>query len=301
MSILIQSSIMIFLLTSIIFFLMSKLVNITKFNIIIYVVLIGFWIASSFLKISIIHVGHPWQWPLIIATYQFTQVIFRLPLGKLSQKLKSRKIPLLLTVFIMVIFSIPLMITINTLTIFLAMFGLGFFGAGFGMQNQYWSENWHIKNVFITVGLIGITPYLGDYIGSIVKETVEINQNTIKYILMIFIIIIMLIVILYSTNKEKKETVMLDNKDKIASIINGFGLKNVLYMSIMISIISISISLVNNPFLVHKENLNDTLLIAISSKTASITISLFVTFFMIRFISVRKINLISHIIMIIGL
>lgn len=298
MSIIIQSTIMLMFITLVVIFMMKKLTNITKFNIMIYTVLTGFWVSSSFLKISMVHGGATWQWPAIMATYQFTQAAFRLPLGKFSQKIKSRKIPIISTVLAMVILSIPLMINVSLVTMFIAMIGLGIFGSSFGMQNQYWSENWCIKNTFITVGIISVIPHIGGYISSLVKEVVSVSEGNVKYMIAIMMIITIIVMFIYTLQKENKDSIMLDNKDDKWSIIKNFKLKQVLVMSIMISFISISINLINNTNIIHD---NNNLLTSVTKSSLFVVTSMIVAFVLVRIISLRIINSISHAILIFGL
>ena len=298
MFITIESTIMLILLLSIVIFMMFKLVNINKFNLLIYSCLLGFWISSYLLKTSMINIeNNSWKWPILLGSFQLTQAVFRFPLGKWSQKIKSRKIPILLTILIMIIFSIPLIIKIDYYSLLLATIGLGFFASTFGMQNQYWGENWNIREIFITSGLILLMPYIGKFISLIIISQVNIDSINYKYLMFSFFIIISFVSICYLSLKEKKETILLDNISLEGKEISKLGLKNILILSLMISCVSFSINLVNNRLLINFQN---DLLLKATINSIYILVSLLVAFILIKFVSIRLINNISYSFIILG-
>lgn len=277
---------------------MFKLIDINPFNISILVILVGLWLVSGMLGVSIIKEGGSWKWPLLIALPQFTQALFRLPLGKLSQILRSRKIPLLFAVSVMVISTIPLFVTINYSTLLVSSFGFGFFGATFGLQNQYWSENWNIRNVFITSGLLISVSYIGKYFGQIINYSIDIDKDNVIYVLASLVSLAFVIWVSYALfHKEKKETIMLDNKGSYAKQVSEYKLRHIMIFSTMIVFISIAINMVSQNEFVGVESS----LLKVSLMTSTIIASLITSFILVRILHDRLINIIAESITMIGM
>lgn len=76
-----------------------------------------------------------------IGITSFVQMALRLPLARLSQKLKSRKIPILIAFSVFVVFAVPFIVVQNGVTFIFLGIAAGGFASTFGMENLYFSEN----------------------------------------------------------------------------------------------------------------------------------------------------------------
>ena len=299
MSVLIQSSLMIILLISTMFFLLTKLINITKFNVSLLFILTGLWIVSGLLGISIIKEGGNWKWPILIGSSQLTQAVFRIPLGILSQKLKSRKIPIIIALVVMCLMSFSLLFTVSYSSLLIASIGLGFFGATYGLQNQYWSENWSIRNTFITTGLIMTISFLGKYVASVVDQSLTIDVDSLKWTMTGMLGLASIILFIYIIfHKEKTETILLDNKSSYASNVSEMTLKHIAIFSTMIIFSTIGVIAIKSSQLVKY---SDNTLLTMTGWTVTVITGLLTAFILIRIIDDRIINFISHIIMAFGI
>lgn len=212
-------------------FLLRKLKYINSFNMTIYIMLGIFWVTITMFKEQLSQqasfIKGDIGLPLIISASTAIQVFFRLPIGKLSQKLRSRKIPLLMLTMIFFACAIPFLVVANTATFVLLSLAFGLFGASFGMQNQYFAENWSLRNTFSTVALMSFLPTLGVFITNVFHEGFALSNSNeqlndlisqtefrafFKWALVGAIILLGLTILFYAIfHKENKQSIRLDN------------------------------------------------------------------------------------------
>lgn len=262
-----------------------KYAGFNKYNIAILTILFIFWIANNLIKTSSTLSG-TWQLPVIISAYSFVQVLVRLPLGIWSQKIRSRKVPVITMTVIMTIFAIPMFIEFNFPSILFASIGAGAFAATFGMQNQYWSENWNIRNVFGTIGILLIVTYAAKYTSSIISLSVDVNEETIRYILISSISLSVITGFLYFMHKENVETIHLDNMDSVSKEITPLKLKHVLIMSFKVSTVAVALFMIKSPILVQ---VTDWALFNSLITASALIGTLIISFILIKFINTRYI------------
>ena len=288
---------MIILIIALVAFLLSKLANINIFNISILLFLMSLWIISGIFGVSIIKNGGSWKWPILMGVGQLTQSITRVPMGKFSQKIRSRKTPITLMFLALMLLSLPLMFTVNYTTLLLAAIGLGAFSGTFGMQNQYWSENWDIRNVLITSGLIFSISYLGRYVGNIIDYSTTIDENMIKWLISsAFIAGTIALAIYWFFHKEDRSKIHLDNQSGYAKEITPMTLRHVIVFAALVVFISFAINMVSSNIFVQT---NSKTLSAVLM-TTSLVSGVMTALIFVRFIDIRIINWTSHIVMLVG-
>ena len=295
---------MIFMILIGVGFLFYKSKNISKYNVAIYVILLGLYVSESLLGSSIKTDGQSWEWPLLVSMFQLTQVVVRVPFGKLSQKLRSRKIPMLLAMLLMLILSTPLIFEASFLTLFPAMIGLGIAGATYGMQNQYWSENSNIRSAFLSVAIIFTLPLISSFINAIITKEIPItgenfNEDYARWLMCGFITVISIVVIFYLFMKERVETIRLDNMASHSIAIKGMNLKHVLLMSLMIVFVSFATNMISIPSLINGTN-EQFKMVKVAGYTLISLLGLSVAIIFIKLIKSRYIILFAHSLLIIG-
>ena len=304
MFILIQSSIMIFIMLAGVGFLFYKSKNISKFNVAIYAILLGLYISESLLGASIKKDGASWEWPLLGAMFQLTQAATRVPFGKLSQKLRSRKIPLMLAMLIMLVLSTPLAFETSFATLFPAMIGLGVVGGTYGMQNQYWSENFNIRSVFLSVAIIFTLPMISSFTTAIITHELPItgssfNKDYVKWLMVSFLSVLTLTMAAYMFMKEKRETIRLDNVSSHAKDIKKMKLIHVLSMSLMIVFISFAVNMISLPTLINGTG-DEFKMVKVAAYTLISLLGIASALILIKIIKSRQIILFSHALLLIG-
>ena len=304
MFILVQSSIMIFIMLAGVGYLFYKSKNVSKFNVAIYIVLLGMYISESLLGSSIKKDGASWEWPLLASMFQLTQAITRLPFGKLSQKLKSRKIPLMIAMLLMLIFSIPLAFEISFATLFPAIIGLGIVGGSYGMQNQYWSENFNIRSVFLSVAIIFTLPMISSFVTAIITYEFPItgsdfNKVYVRQLMVGFLILLTTTIIGYMFIKEKKDTIRLDNVSSYAKVIKKMNILHVLSMSMMIVFISFAVNMISLPSLINGTSI-EFKVVKVAGYTLISILGLISALVLIKIMKQQNIVLLSHILLLIG-
>ncbi len=208
------------LILLIIFYIFNKTKDIQKYNIFIYFTIFIFWLSMSlfhdnFKKFNL--EKQTWVWPIIISLFHFVQVVVRIPLGMLSAKKKSRKLIIQIASSIFALSAIAVVSANFSLwSLIIGIMGAGVFGATFGLDTQYYSENWNIKKVFKSTAIMYTIPVLAsatsNLITNIVFQQVSKN-NTVEYLrwIILTVVIIHLIWLIYfSYIKEHKETIGLD-------------------------------------------------------------------------------------------
>ncbi|CAM9139222.1 MFS transporter [Mycoplasma todarodis] len=240
--------------------LLFKTTNLKRYNIFIYVSLFFFWIAMQIFKQNAGFIkgdlSKPWIWPLIISLYQFTQVAVRIPFGMLSSKFKSRKIVIQISAVGFILTGITLIASNFALwSIILTMMGAGMVGATFGLNSQYWSENWDIKKVFWSSVIMFTVPLLTSSLANIIKQASNINNELtpngislqgIRWIILTALIIETIYVVIYTLVKERKETIGLDLGAPEEVIHTSKGYSMVWKLSITASLIAFMTMLVTN-------------------------------------------------------
>ncbi len=244
----ITSIISILVLTSIISFvilLFYKTGGIKLYNLFIYTSLLVFWIPAQIFVANVSKMDNQlktWMVPILISLFQFTQVAVRIPFGQLSSKYKSRKIVIQITALVFIICSCTIVISdFTTWSLFLTMIAAGVLGSSFGLDSQYWSENWNMKRVFYSTAIVFTIPNLSKAVGNIFKE---MSLDTTKWIILGSIIASALYLILYTLVKEKKETIRLDVGAPQEIMRDSTGMKRILGLSLSISIVSFVNSMV---------------------------------------------------------
>ena len=195
--------------------------GINKMNILIFTTLFLLWFVMYFYKAipeyqtNINKLGF-WVWPIILSIYQFTQAATRLPIGIISQKINSRK-KIIQFVGLLLLLAITLLIAskMAVWAIVIAAIIGGVFGATFGLDAQYVSENWDIKQVFRSSVIVFIIPVMAKMLSqSVVGYTTVANiKNVWIYLLAGAMTIGTITVVAYSFSKEDVSTIKLDNMD----------------------------------------------------------------------------------------
>lgn len=291
---------MLLLLISFALFLLFKLKGISKNNIHIFLVITIMWMSFGCISITVIkpELDSAWETPVLLAMPQFIQSLVRFPVGVLSQKIQSRKNIIIGTSIIMIALSIPLIFIQNFSTLIIAAIGMGVFASTYGLQNQYWSETWNIRNVFITIGIILISIYIGKYTGAIINSSTKIYKESIQAILISSITLGVIIIAAYSFFvKEDKNTILLDNQSSYSEHVSKFKIKEILIFSSLVFFIGISISLIQSNAFINSKN---EILLNISILTATIFSGLFVAFILVRKMNNRHIEYLSILISILG-
>lgn len=191
----------------------------SSFHYALYIVLLISWMTMFMFKTnphieSRGFIGKSWwSWPLIISLYQFTQVIFRLPIGIMAKKLVSRKIPVMMVMFILLI-GLVLVVSSNFAdwAIVIGIITAGIMGATFGLDAQYWSENWNIKKGFLSAIIIFTIPFLARQMSKFINFTfIKIDIN-LFWVTFIAIALLTVTLIFYALKvKEDKSTIFIDN------------------------------------------------------------------------------------------
>ena len=224
--------------------------------------------------------------PIIIGTFSLVQAMTRLPIGIWSQKIRSRKTPIITTFLIMLLLTLPMFISVNFVSILFSSIGAGVFAATFGLQNQYWSENWNIRNVYATTGLILIMTFTAKYTTRIIDETVSIDNDSIIWILLSSMIIGFIGVIAYGFHKENKETIHLDNMSSVSEEITPLKLKHVLIMAFKVVPVVFALYSIQNFVFLPMKNFD---LFISTINIVSILVSLVVVFILIRIFKTKHI------------
>ncbi|TCG11678.1 hypothetical protein [Mycoplasma todarodis] len=249
-------SIMTFALVfSIVIALLFKTTNLKRYNIFIYVSLFFFWIAMQIFKVNSNSVtgvmSKTWVWPIVISLYQFTQVAVRIPFGILSAKFKSRKLIIQISAIGFILSAITLVASNFAFwSIVLTMMGAGMVGATFGLNSQYWSENWDIKKVFWSSVIMFTVPILTSSLANIIKQGTHLNggisMQGLRWIILSALIIEVLYVGIYTMTKERKETIGLDlgAPDEVMHTSKGYSM--VWKLSITASLVAFMTMLMSN-------------------------------------------------------
>ncbi|CAM9123890.1 hypothetical protein MYMA111404_02330 [Mycoplasma marinum] len=225
MNTLIISSATFGLIILIITFLLIKTKDIAKYNIFIYVSLFIFWFVMQIFKTNLsnikntseinrILVDKPWVWPIIISLYQMTQVIVRIPIGVICSKFKSRKLGIQLVAVVFIVTATTTIISNFAFwSVIATVIAAGFVGATFGLNSQYWSENWNISKVFKSSVIMYTIPLATAALGNIFKYSLTngvIDMGSLRWIILASLIFGSFYLILYTLTKERKETIGLD-------------------------------------------------------------------------------------------
>ena len=200
-------------------FLLIRFSKLTKYNAVIYVFLFSSWFVMYLFKVNTNLSSHGilskwWVWAIIVSLYQFTQAVTRVPLGILSQKLKSRK-KVVLIVMLVMLFGLMLVITSNfsDWSIIVAVIATGVVGATFGLDSQYFSENWDIKQGFISGAIVFTIPVAAKALATIISSSFGEANINLYWITFASMIIGTIGILSFAFFKEKVNTIMLDNID----------------------------------------------------------------------------------------
>lgn len=304
MDVLIINSIMLASLLGLSVLIFIKIRNFTKVNLFLFISLALFWISLHLLlkTTSAMDSGAYWKWPILIGTYQFMQVLTRIPLGKLAQKLRSRKIPILSTVFLMILLMIPMLIHVSFVSILFATIAAGIYGATFGMQNQHWAERWRMKHMYVTTAILVVIFSIGKYTADIVMwDTKVITSNVAKWLALsaIAVAITGSFIYIYTVPRDPSK-VAANNKTYHADKVSDMTLWDILkYTSAIFAIGFIGTAVVNPEMAgISGDDFN---LLKTLTLSATVFFSLLISFFLVRFIKGRNILISSYIMMLIGL
>lgn len=201
---------------------MKKLRYINILNLSIFVVLALFWIIISMFEYQLVTAKgvsgfKKWEIPLLDVIALLIPAILRIPFSLLSRYFRSRKLPILISFALSTIFILPFLIVRNHETIWLLAIAIGFFGATFGLENIYFSENWTMNKAFITVALIALFPVIGHLIALMIVGIFHLtNDSGINYfinneievfLIIAFVLYIIVGVFFYFKVHEDKETI----------------------------------------------------------------------------------------------
>lgn len=289
--------------------LLWKLKGVKMYNMLIFISLTSFWVVASAMSNNVIDkYQSDWVWPIAISMYQLTQAATRVPIGKLSQKLRSRKVPLIMATMVMLIgIVIVIGFPASNIALIIGMTLTGVYGATFGLQNQYWAENYNIKRVFTSITIVGLMPIIGEYISKAIYNTTHENLEW-RWILLISFSSAFITILLYMFFlKERKETMRLDNMDERNKVVSHLGLKEVFKMSFGIVMAAFAFEMVRSTSIheyfanTHPDGKDDasTMTIVISAITTIITI--FISLYLIKKIPSKQIIIISQIILVLSL
>ncbi len=293
--------------------LFKRLRYITRFNISIYLVLAMFWVClrvfSDQLSIQQDFLQNQYLIPLAIGLTSFVQVIVRYPLAKMGQKIHSRKIPIVLTFAIFMILAIPFIVVQTSASFIVLAVGIGVFAATFGMENLYFSENWSLKHVFITVALISFLPTGGLFVASILKNSFSVNNASlanyvdfIRWVLLALLIISFVVLIGYVFfHKERKETIRKDNVSEKNSSLESLKLKDLFKMSWAILFIGLANQLVFRQEVAKIQDGNTWYFIYILISGFSIVTALITSLILVKHFRVVSIVIFSRVATLIGI
>lgn len=287
-----------------------KIRNFTKVNLFLFISLSLFWIALHLLlkTSNAMDSGVYWKWPLLIGTYQFVQACTRVPMGKLAQVLRSRKIPILFAVFLMIALMIPVLIHVSFFSIFFATIAAGVYGATFGMQNQHWAERWRMKHMYVTTAIVVIIFSIGKYTADIATwdasakgNTLAITSEVSKWLVIaaMSVAIVSSIIYIYTVPKDPSK-VSANNKTYDADKVSDMNLWDVMKYTSAIFAIGFIGTAVVNPEMVGITG-NDFTLLKTLVLSSTIFITLLIAFFLVRFIKGRNILIASYAMMLVGL
>jgi len=287
-------------------FLFWKLEGITKFNVLLYIFLLLFWIIISIFE-SDFNTQKPdspkWLWPLMLGIYQMTQVFIRIPLGFLSARWLSRKKIIVLTAT-MALLGISIFIIAHgqIWSIIIAMILIGTFGATSGIQNQYWAETYNIKRVFATIGTISLLPIIANFISIAISTNIaNVSDLTLQWILVSLTIIGSIALITYMLRfNEDPEAMRLDEDFAREHKISKLKLRDILRISFFILPMALLISLAN-PSQVSDGSSHGSYIWIIIAPLVSALGTISVSFILIKRFRSFDISLASRLIFIVGI
>lgn len=287
--------------------LLWKLKGVKIYNLMIFLSLTAFWVVASAMTNNVQdNYKHDWVWPIAISLYQITQAVTRVPIGIISQKLRSRKVPLIGATLIMLI-GISMVIASDSATwsLIIGMIFTGVYGATFGLQNQYWAENYDLKKVFISITMVGMMPVIGDYLSKTISHSTD--DLDWRWILLVSFGLALVTLILYTLFiKERKDTMRLDNMEEVNKHVSHLGLKEVFKMSLGILFLAFAFEMVRSTS-IHKyfasnhtsQDDASVLTLLVSAITAIMTIV--VSLFLIRNMRAENIMRLGQLIMVASL
>ena len=276
-------------------FMLIKLNKLTLYNTALYIFLLTSWFTMYLFKQNNTLNTHGvltkwWVWAIVAALFQFTQAAFRVPLGVLSQKLKSRK-QVVLFVITLMIASMVLVITSNfsAWSIILAIIASGFVGATFGLDSQYWSENWDIKRGFVSAAVVFTIPIAARSLSTVINGSFDLGNVDLYWITMGSIVFGTISVITFALLfKERTETIMLDNMDPAARlVVNNKTMKDAWALSISTALVAGAYTFVSSFSTMYVHDSYVVNLIKFISLVSSVITALF----LVQRFNVRRIGL----------
>ncbi|MCC3160991.1 MAG: MFS transporter [Mollicutes bacterium PWAP] len=299
MNIIIFSSIILIAIIGIIFFITIKHSKFNSYNVWIIIFLFIFWVSIKLVLSHNINISSfekkTWVYPAGFVGFQLIQVLIRVPLGILSQKIKSRQKPIFLAITIGLMMFIPALITdFSVWSIFITFIGAGVFASTYGMQNQYLSENWNLKQIFMTVGILVLIPLAGQNAASLISSTsLEINPNSLRLIIIIFVCFAFISASIYLfIFPENNNTIQLDNMSEQAKEVAKIPLKKVIFIVVKYCVVIVAFSLVN--VFVYLLN-NDYKFIKLVASSIGSLFGVLISFFVVRKFSPRLLAYIANI------
>lgn len=230
-------------IAAIIFFFVNK--TFKKINVLIALTLFALWTIMYLQKdngavVSKIHTMPTWVFPIVFSLYQFTQAITRVPLGKLSQKLNSRK-QVVIIVGLGLAIGVVLLIASNLAiwAIIIAAILSGTYGATFGLDAQFTSEHWDIKKVFRTSALVFVIPVAAKFLAGGINDSISEYSSwndMYRWFLLGVMVLVTITVVLFVFFKEDPKAFKLDNMADV----NGIKIKR---GKIDIAVLAIAVSL----------------------------------------------------------
>lgn len=293
--------------------LFKKLKYITAFNISIYLILAVFWICLRVFNEQLLYqesmLKNEYVAPIAIGLTSVVQLVFRYPLARFGQKIRSRKILIVIAFSAFVVFSIPFIVVQNNVTFILIGMGAGFFASTFGMENLYFSENWSFKHVFITVAIISFLPTSGIFVANIFRSAYYIDNVSIvgyasfmRWALLAILFVSLIVLALYVfVHKERRETIRKDLVGSENAEIASFGLKDLLRMSAAILFLGLANQIIFRQEVSGIEDTSSWFFIYILISAASIFTALLTSLVLIRNFRVMTIINISRIATFIGI
>lgn len=303
MNVLIINSVMLALLLGLSTLIFIKIRSFSKVNLFIFISLVLFWIGLHLMLSTsgAMDKGAYWKWPILIGSYQLTQACVRLPLGKFAQKIKSRKIPIMTAVFILILFSIPLFIQVNFVSILFATIAAGVFGATYGMQNQHWAERWRMKHMYVTIAILVIVFSVGKYVSQIALWDTKISESSVRWIVIAAVSVMITGSLIYAfTVPRDPSKVATNNMTSYAEKVSDMKMWDAIKYTFTIFFVGYIASAINDPLLVGVSG-DDYKLVTSIVLAVSILSTMLLAFFIVRFVKGINTLYFSYALMLAGL
>lgn len=296
---------------------MKKLRYINILNLSIFVVLALFWIIISMFEYQLVTAKEglgfkKWEIPLLDVIALLIPAILRIPFSLLSRYFRSRKLPILISFALSTIFILPFLIVRNHETIWLLAIAIGFFGATFGLENIYFSENWTMNKAFITVALIALFPVIGHLIALMIVGVFHltngsginyfINNEIEAFLIVAFVLYLIVGGFFYLKVHEDKETIRKEiSKKGLDAQISTLRLKDLFRLIGVIMASAIASKIFLGKDVIKNIDQDEWELVKIIVAIFTGLLSLFVGLFLVVRVRTFKIIIISQCVAFIGI